>query len=109
MAIELFAVNGPDVVTLEQIAHASGISRRTFFRYYASRDDILAAFPRRLIGRLAQHVRDRPPTESVIAAFAAAERLIENIPEDEDYLTLWRKVIESSPDVAARVFGLAGA
>ena len=41
-AIELFSVKGFDETTVEEIAQAAGVSRRSFFRYYATKDDLLA-------------------------------------------------------------------
>lgn len=41
VALELFDRDGFDSTTVEQIAEAAGISRRTFFRYYASKNDLV--------------------------------------------------------------------
>ena len=41
-AIDLFAKHGFDETTVEEVADAAGISRRSFFRYFESKDDLLA-------------------------------------------------------------------
>jgi len=41
-AIVLFAKKGFDETTVEEVADAAGISRRSFFRYFGSKDDLLA-------------------------------------------------------------------
>lgn len=41
LALEMFSERGYDQVTIEDLANAAGISRRTFFRYFPSKADAL--------------------------------------------------------------------
>jgi AcrR family transcriptional regulator len=43
-ALKLFTANGYEATTLDAIAEASGIARRTFFYYFESKEEILLAW-----------------------------------------------------------------
>ena len=42
VAMDLFAANGYDETTVEDIARAAGISLRSFFRYFLSKGDLMS-------------------------------------------------------------------
>src|SRR5262245_47177876 len=93
-ALELFAEEGADNVTIERIVAAAGVSKRTFFRYFATRDDILATLPSRALGQVSELVHGRPASESLLEAFAAAGSLADDSDPDRDLWLLWGRVVE---------------
>ncbi|HZA76375.1 MAG TPA: TetR family transcriptional regulator [Acidimicrobiales bacterium] len=79
-ALHLADELGPDRVTVEAIAEAAGVSPRTFFNYFSSKEDaivgIAPAQSSALLADLLARPEDEPPLESLRAVvLAAAERL----------------------------------
>jgi TetR/AcrR family transcriptional regulator, regulator of mycofactocin system len=99
-ALELFARYSPEDVTIDQIASEAGISNRTFFRYFASRDEVLAALPHRSLERISELVRSRPPSESVLQAFTEAEQAVHLDPSERELVLLWGIVFDRAPVAA---------
>jgi AcrR family transcriptional regulator len=67
--LKLFLAQGFDATTLDAIAEAADISRRTFFSYFDSKEDIVLAFHSGSIARLRDTIvsesSDRPPLDVV--------------------------------------------
>jgi AcrR family transcriptional regulator len=68
----LFAEQGFEATTVEQIAQAAGMSRRTFFRYFAGKDELILDKLLEAGDRLADALRARPADESAWAALRGA-------------------------------------
>jgi AcrR family transcriptional regulator len=67
-AIALFLEHGFEATTLDDIAAAADISRRNFFHYFASKEDVVFAWQDESIAALIAAVAARPPDESLLAA-----------------------------------------
>jgi AcrR family transcriptional regulator len=104
-ALELFSARGFDSVTVDEIADAAHISRRTFFRHYASKDDVLLGDPRRDEQLLLKSLDNLPPDMSPVDALHTA--LLELAAElDADAgTTLHRiQVLDEAPKAMATAF-----
>lgn len=67
-AVRLFEEHGYDAVTVEDIATRANVSRRTFFRYFDTKDDVIVVDPEGRIAAMRIALREGPPEESTIDA-----------------------------------------
>jgi TetR/AcrR family transcriptional regulator, regulator of mycofactocin system len=104
IALELFAETGFDAVTVDQVAHAAGISESTFFRYFSTKDEVLFSMPRRVAARICDAVDARPEQETVLEAWRAviADRVYDTA-EDVRASRQLHRIIEQSPVVGERI------
>jgi AcrR family transcriptional regulator len=68
VALELFVERGYDETTLAEIADAAGVSTRTIFAYYPSKEDILFANVQTMSDALAQALAERPAGVDALTA-----------------------------------------
>ncbi|UGT61007.1 TetR family transcriptional regulator [Nocardia asteroides] len=73
IAFRLFAEQGFDSTTVEQIAAEAGLSRTTFFRYFGSKEELvlgrMSEFGPRIAAALAGRPADEPPWEALRRCF----------------------------------------
>ncbi|MER7051390.1 TetR family transcriptional regulator [Streptomyces sp. NPDC000351] len=107
-ALELFTERGYEETTVDDIAETADVSQRTFFRYFASKEE--AAF---FVSRLAEAhfvdaVRRRPPGEAppvtlrraLVESWSTIGEAVEQLVPLELHMRFYR-VIESTPALLA--------
>jgi len=105
-ALVLFAERGFKDVTIDDIAEAAGVSARTLFRYFPTKEDFLLGTPRRGAERLVARIAALAPSDA--PEEAAWELILEGYaedPPDAKALNLWRTAAGGAPEVVARVRG----
>lgn len=102
-ALKLLAFQGFEETTIDQIAASAGVSRRTFFRYFQSKEDVIVES----LGDVGEELRaaldarpaDEPPTMAVRQALSVFEDACAEYPEKVLRLT---KLILHTPALNAR-------
>lgn len=82
VAVRLFTERGYDNVTMADVADEAGVSRRTAFRYFPSKDDLVMYHPAEWLAVFDKSLEahhDRPLVDRLsMAADAVADRIEEN-------------------------------
>lgn len=102
-ALRLFAERGIEGTTADHIAAAADVSRRTFFRYFARKEDVVVEWKRQgaeaVRAAVAARPADEPPLTAVHHALA---QIVERYQPDADTVLGLIRLIESSPALRAR-------
>ncbi|WP_214103708.1 acyl-CoA-like ligand-binding transcription factor [Acrocarpospora catenulata] len=102
-ALRLFAEQGYEATTIEQIAEASEISPSTIFRYFPTKEDIVLQddYDPLLIDLLAAQPREKPPLRALRDSFRDA---LDQVPEAEQQEILGRAKLQITvPAIRARL------
>lgn len=102
-ALGLFERDGFDATTVEDIAAACDIAPRTFFSYFATKDDLVLADYADRLARILDAVSDRPDDEPAWPALQAAFATVAADYEAEvDQLRRRFAIMAANPSVLAR-------
>src|SRR5687767_7500056 len=90
IALALFVERGFGAVTVEEIASSAGVSPRTFFRYFPSKELVLLRDQDRRISQLRDALAARPDDEPVLASMRRALLDMAEVYEaDRDHAVQW--------------------
>ena len=105
-ALRLFEEHGYDAVTIDDITAAADVSRRTFFRYFPGKEDVLFADQRQRAEALRRALAARPAGEPPMTALRQAlMSLAAECEIDRERLLRRTRIMAATPSLQAR--GLA--
>jgi AcrR family transcriptional regulator len=97
-ALKLFAKHGYDATTIEEIAEKAGVSTRTFFRYFPTKDDVLYHGERDWLQTVIDAYPDQPTSLNDLDAMRVTlETLAPRLGKSRRSLDLYQRAVESSP------------
>jgi AcrR family transcriptional regulator len=102
-AMQLVNEHGLDKVSVEAIARAAGVSTRTFFNYFPSKEDAIIGIAPSMPAPMLDYLRNRPAGEPPLDAVrAAVHATLESLQEDPDRWVQRRQLVDNHPGLAAR-------
>ena len=102
-AYRLFGERGFDAVTVDDIAAEADVSRRTFFRYFASKEDVLLADHFVQLARLREAMAARPADEPIVTALRnALMSMTVDFEDRKDMVILRGRLMRDTPSLQAR-------
>lgn len=84
VALELFAERGFEQTTVEDLAEAAGIGRRTFFRYFASKNDVVYGDFEAALDELRARLRATPPEVPLLDGLREAVLAFNALPAEAE-------------------------
>lgn len=75
-AVDLFAANGYETTTVDEIAAAAGVGRRTFFRYFDAKEDVLFANHDEIVAEMEQAFDAADPEQDPVVVACATVGLV---------------------------------
>jgi AcrR family transcriptional regulator len=102
-AYRLFGERGFDNVTVDDIAAEADVSRRTFFRYFASKEDVLLADHFVQLARRREAWAERPPDEPIVTALRnALLSMAVDFDDRKEKIILRGRLMRDTPSLQAR-------
>jgi AcrR family transcriptional regulator len=108
-ALRLVAERGLDGVTVEDVAERAGVSARTFFNYFPSKDDAVLGLDPTAAARQVDAFQARPAAETALQALrAVARQQAAEMAQETELWPLRLRVIEAHPVLVGRLAAAFG-
>jgi len=101
-AFELFVAQGYDGTTVDAIAERAGIARRTFFRYFRSKDDVIFPDHDSLLNMVNQHLIAQSALDPIEAICSAVKLVLLSYLDDPKVAVQRYRLARSVPALRER-------
>ena len=102
-ALALYGERGYEETTVAEIAERAGLTKRTFFRYFADKREVLFWGAERLEQQMVAAIEAAPASASPFGMIGAAlDAAAVRFEEVRDYAGLRHRIISSSPELRER-------
>ena len=101
-AIELMLERGFAQTSVDDIVTASGISRRSFYRYFGTREDLVLGRTEDQIATLVDALVARPPDEDAWTALRRAAETLPDASQPRERTLAFTRLVNGDPDLRAR-------
>lgn len=102
VAMDLFLANGFAQTTIDEIVTAAGISRRSFFRYFGTKEDVVLSHFVADGAVLRAALEARPESEDIWTALRSALFSLEEAEPDKDRILSVSRMLYQTPSLRAR-------
>jgi AcrR family transcriptional regulator len=102
-AIELFDEQGYEATTVAEIAERAGLTKRTFFRYFSDKREVLFSGSHELQRHWLEGLAAAPAEASPLAIVTAGlDPVAEMFTERHDFARIRAQIIEANPELQER-------
>ena len=101
-AMDLFERQGYAATTVDAIAEAAGVSRRTFFHHFASKDAVVFPDHEHLVERVDAHLHAQPTADPVQAVGSALRLVLASYLADPEVALRRYQLTRTTPELRER-------
>ncbi len=98
-----FHAHGFEVTTIEGICEDAGVSRRTFFRYFPTKEDLVFPHRQERLDRFLQLLQQAPPETGPVSSLrGVAQVFAKEYVQNREQLVAQQQLIQRTPALLAR-------
>ena len=104
-ALDLFEARGYDATGVDDLAAAANMSRRTFFRHFNGKDDVILQSHKQRVSTFLAHLDSAPGATALDRVIAATEQALADVWRDPDMHRRRYRIVFGNPALHYRMRG----